>query len=204
MASTQMPGPMVVVTAIDLATAFLLTGRALQGLSAACIMPASLALVKTYWDGPARQRAVSLWSIGSWGGSGVCSLFGGFMAQNFGWRYIFFSSIDPKNKDDIKKIAALNKDKATLEERLAKTDSFLMVIGGQLTEEEARQLILKKLYDLVNNELNRYLNDEKRGLIKVAENLWDKYSVSRFDLESESRETLKTLDGFLSGLGYLV
>lgn len=38
----------------DLATAFLLTGRALQGLSAACIMPASLALVKTYWDGPAR------------------------------------------------------------------------------------------------------------------------------------------------------
>ena len=77
----------------DMATVFLLTGRALQGLSAACIMPASLALVKTYWDGAARQRAVSLWSIGSWGGSGVCSLFGGFMAQNFGWRYIFFASI---------------------------------------------------------------------------------------------------------------
>jgi DHA2 family multidrug resistance protein-like MFS transporter len=56
-------------------------------------MPASLALVKTYWDGPARQRAVSLWSIGSWGGSGVCSLFGGLVAQNFGWRYIFFASI---------------------------------------------------------------------------------------------------------------
>ncbi len=77
----------------ELASAFLLVGRALQGLSAACIMPASLALVKTYWDGAARQRAVSLWSIGSWGGSGVCSLFGGFVAQNFGWRYIFFSSI---------------------------------------------------------------------------------------------------------------
>jgi len=71
----------------------LLFGRALQGLSAACIMPASLALVKTYWDGAARQRAVSLWSIGSWGGSGVCSLFGGFVSANFGWRYIFFSSI---------------------------------------------------------------------------------------------------------------
>ena len=52
----------------SLATTFLLVGRALQGVSAACIMPASLALVKTYWDGPARQRAVSLWSIGSWGG----------------------------------------------------------------------------------------------------------------------------------------
>jgi MFS transporter, DHA2 family, multidrug resistance protein len=74
-------------------SALLLVGRALQGLSAACIMPASLALVKTYWDGAQRQRAVSLWSIGSWGGSGVCSLFGGLVAQNFGWRTIFFASI---------------------------------------------------------------------------------------------------------------
>ena len=72
---------------------FLLSGRALQGLSGACIMPASLALVKTFWDGEARQRAVSMWSIGSWGGSGFCSLFGGFVAQNFGWRWIFFASI---------------------------------------------------------------------------------------------------------------
>lgn len=56
-------------------TPVLLTGRVFQGLSGACIMPASLALVKAYWDGPARQRAVSLWSIGSWGGSGFCALF---------------------------------------------------------------------------------------------------------------------------------
>ena len=77
----------------ELSTLTLLTGRALQGLSAACIMPSSLALVKSYWDGAARQRAISLWSIGSWGGSGLCSLFGGLVAQNFGWRYIFFASI---------------------------------------------------------------------------------------------------------------
>lgn len=37
-----------------LATPFLMVGRAIQGVSAACIMPASLALVKTYWDGAAR------------------------------------------------------------------------------------------------------------------------------------------------------
>jgi MFS transporter, DHA2 family, multidrug resistance protein len=76
-----------------LALYFLLPGRALQGLSGACIMPASLALVKTFWDGESRQRAVSMWSIGSWGGSGFCSLFGGFVAQNFGWRWIFFASV---------------------------------------------------------------------------------------------------------------
>jgi len=71
----------------------LLLGRALQGLSAAFIMPASLALVKAYWDGAERQRAVSMWSIGSWGGSGLCSLFGGLMSQNFGWRSIFWVGI---------------------------------------------------------------------------------------------------------------
>jgi DHA2 family multidrug resistance protein-like MFS transporter len=76
-----------------LAAPVLLTGRAVQGLSAACIMPASLAIVKAYWDGAARQRAISMWSIGSWGGSGLCSLFGGLMSENFGWRSIFFVSI---------------------------------------------------------------------------------------------------------------
>src|SRR6476469_1263963 len=75
-----------------LASVFLMLGRILQGLSGAFIMSASLALVKAYWDGAARQRAVSLWSIGSWGGSGFAALFGGLMAENVGWRWIFFAS----------------------------------------------------------------------------------------------------------------
>ena len=113
------------------------------------------------------------------------------------------ANLDSANKDDKKKITDLNKDKATLKERLAKTDGILAVIGGQLTEEESRRLILKKLYDIGHQELNRYLNAEKRGLVQMVENLWDKYAVSSFELESERNETLKELDGFLSGLGYL-
>ncbi len=77
----------------SLATPVLMTGRIFQGLSGAAIMPASLALVKAYWDGAARQRAVSLWSIGSWGGSGFCALFGGLVASNLGWRYIFWATV---------------------------------------------------------------------------------------------------------------
>ncbi|AZG14340.1 MULTISPECIES: MFS transporter [Cupriavidus] len=76
-----------------LAAPALLAGRALQGLSAACIMPSSLALIKTYWQGAARQRAISIWSIGSWGGSGLCSIFGGVVSAQFGWRAIFFISV---------------------------------------------------------------------------------------------------------------
>jgi DHA2 family multidrug resistance protein-like MFS transporter len=75
-----------------LASTFLMAGRILQGLSGAFIMSASLALIKAYWDGAARQRAVSLWSMGSWGGSGFAALFGGLMAQNVGWRWIFFAA----------------------------------------------------------------------------------------------------------------
>ena len=67
----------------------LIVGRVFEGLSAACVMPASLALVKAYWEGAARQRAVSIWSMGSWGGSGFAALFGGLMATNVGWRWIF-------------------------------------------------------------------------------------------------------------------
>lgn len=67
----------------------LITGRVFQGLSGACIMPASLALLNVYWDERGRQRAVSLWSMGTWGGTSFASLFGGFMASYLGWRSIF-------------------------------------------------------------------------------------------------------------------
>ena len=113
------------------------------------------------------------------------------------------ATLDEDNKEEKKKISALQKDKAALEARIAKTDTLVASIGGQLTEAEAKALILKKLYDLANQELNRYLNAEKRQLIRLVENLWDKYAISSRVLESDRTRTLKVLDGFLSGLGYL-
>ena len=114
------------------------------------------------------------------------------------------AALDSANKDGKKKITALQKDKAALQLRASpRPTPSSPAIGGQLTKEEAKPLILKKLYDLAGNELNRYLNAEKRRLIAVVENLWDKYAVSSRELEQERSETLKTLDGFLRGLGYL-
>lgn len=84
---------LLLLAAGPVALPLLIVGRAIQGFSAACIMPASMALVKSYWDGPARQRAVSMWSIGSWGGAGLAALFGGFAVQTVGWRGIFVISI---------------------------------------------------------------------------------------------------------------
>ena len=110
--------------------------------------------------------------------------------------------LDAAKKEEKKKITAIEKDKAALKARIAKTDALLAQIGGQLTEDEAKTLILKKLYDLVNTELNRYLNAEKRWLVQAVENLWDKYAVSSRTLESSRDETLNTLNDFLAGLGY--
>src|ERR1019366_6065872 len=70
-------------------------------------------------------------------------------------------------KGEKQKISALKRDAAELQARMAKTDALVASIGGQLAEAEAKTLILKKLYDLANQELNRYLNAEKRRLIQV-------------------------------------
>lgn len=68
-------------------------GRVLQGLSSACIMPATLSIIKNYYHGAARQRAFSFWSIGSFGGSGLSSFIGGTIATYLGWQSIFLLSI---------------------------------------------------------------------------------------------------------------
>ncbi|MFA6717782.1 MAG: MFS transporter [Prevotella sp.] len=77
------------------AAPILITGRMLLGLSGATIMPTSLALVTMYWHGAAQQRAISIWSMGSWGGGAFASFFGGTISKYFntevfdGWRWIF-------------------------------------------------------------------------------------------------------------------
>ena len=66
----------------------LIIGRAIQGFSAALIMLATIALIKDFYEDEERQRALSFWSIGSWGSSGICSFAGGAITTYMGWRWI--------------------------------------------------------------------------------------------------------------------
>lgn len=111
--------------------------------------------------------------------------------------------LDPNDKTDKKKITALEKDRTVIKGRLAETDRLMATIGSQLTEAEARQLILQKLYNIAQAELTRYLNAERRILLAALENLWDKYAVSSHQLEQNRAATLAELNGFLKVLGYL-
>jgi len=113
------------------------------------------------------------------------------------------AELDAGKKTDKKKITTLQKDKAALQARIARTDALLTEIGGQLTIEDAKRLILKKLYDISSRELERYLSAEKRALIQGVENLWNKYATSSQKLEQQRETTLGELNGFLTGLGYL-
>lgn len=102
---------------------FLIVGRVLQGLSAACIMPATIALMKAYFEGAERQRALSYWSIGSWGGSGVTSFAGGAIATYLGWKWIFIFSIAFS-------LLAMLLIKEVPESRAEKTGKFKFDFGG--------------------------------------------------------------------------
>ncbi|MBD2319453.1 type I restriction-modification system subunit M [Phormidium tenue] len=114
------------------------------------------------------------------------------------------AALNPDDKNYKRSLTALTKDKSVLEARLLRVDDLLEKIGGQLTTEEAKVLILQKLYDWVREQLTRYLNGAKRSLIAVIENLWDKYAVSSQELDAERSQTLSELNEFLSKLGYLL
>ena len=111
--------------------------------------------------------------------------------------------LDAKSTADKKTITALHKDKEALNARLARTDAMLKAIGGQISETDARRLILIKSYDIARAELDRYLNEENRVLVRAVENLWEKYGVSRRALETARAEAMHTLDSFLEGLRYV-
>jgi type I restriction enzyme M protein len=72
-----------------------------------------------------------------------------------------------------------------------------------ITTDEAQNLILKKHFDIINNQLQRYLNAEKRALVSAYENLFDKYFLSADSIEEDRNNTMKELNDFLTALNYL-
>lgn len=102
-----------------------------------------------------------------------------------------------------RKLNGLKKECEYLKNRRDSLTTLLEEMGGMITEEETQQLILKKHFNLVNDELNRYLNAEKRTLIMGYEHLWDKYAVPANALENNRENTQIQLNEFLSELEYL-
>jgi type I restriction enzyme M protein len=107
----------------------------------------------------------------------------------------------PENKRSMRtyqnNLAALERDHEKLERIIHEVRTFKVI-----TPEESERLILQKLYDLINNELGRYLDAEKRATIAVFEKLWDKYAVSARTIETERKVTMSELNDYLMKLDY--
>jgi MFS family permease len=72
----------------------LLVGRALQGIGAALVSPAALALVTSARpEGPARARALGWWTAAAAGGGACGWLLGGVISGLLDWRWVFLVSV---------------------------------------------------------------------------------------------------------------
>ena len=109
-----------------------------------------------------------------------------------------------------RELTAWNKQKkqhqtnlALLGVKLTNADIILDSLGGMMTEDECRELILEKHHRLIRTELERYLNAEKRQIIALFDNLWDKYALSHKAILSDRDITFDTLNQFLTELKYV-
>jgi EmrB/QacA subfamily drug resistance transporter len=71
----------------------LLAGRALQGIAAALLLPNSLALLNSAYEGEARGRAVGIWAAAGAISAAIAPLIGGWLVDHAGWPSIFLINI---------------------------------------------------------------------------------------------------------------
>ena len=111
------------------------------------------------------------------------------------WRGLI-EKIEQKDKE-------LKKLRKTLRTKQAELEKKIEQKRHSLTEPEAKELILERFYALIREHLGKYLNAEKRELVRIFEKLWDKYRVSLKQLQDKRNEEVKKLDEFISNLGYI-
>ncbi|SEG90430.1 Major Facilitator Superfamily protein [Thermomonospora echinospora] len=72
----------------------LITARAIQGVGAAVVFPATLSLVNTMFaEGRERVRALSVWAMAGAGGLSLGALLGGVLTYGFGWQAVFLVNV---------------------------------------------------------------------------------------------------------------
>jgi EmrB/QacA subfamily drug resistance transporter len=78
------------VCAFASATGVLITGRAVAGVGAALLIPASLAIIRVEWPDPAeRGRALGIWTGCNGVALAIGPTLGGLLIHQLGWRSIF-------------------------------------------------------------------------------------------------------------------
>ncbi|MFG2485621.1 MFS transporter [Streptomyces virginiae] len=85
-------GAASLAAALAVSSPVLIAARAAQGLGAAAIAPAALALLmELFPPGPGRGRALGVWGAVSGAGGAAGVLLGGVLTQAWGWPWIFYA-----------------------------------------------------------------------------------------------------------------
>ena len=71
----------------------LVTGRMLQGMGAALVLPNSLAILSATFEGKKRGRAVGIWAAAGAGAGAIGPLLGGWLIDAVGWRAVFYINL---------------------------------------------------------------------------------------------------------------
>ncbi|NCB05146.1 MAG: hypothetical protein EOM69_06440 [Clostridia bacterium] len=72
-----------------------------------------------------------------------------------------------------------------------------------LTEEQAAELFLTILHNDMRAIVERALINQRKQVVEVFENWWDKYKVTLTEIEAKRDAAAKELRGYLQGLGYV-
>lgn len=73
----------------------LIISRALQGIAGALLVPSSLALITSHFDGAARAKAIGQWTAGTTVAFIAGPLVGGVLVDSVGWRWVFGINVVP-------------------------------------------------------------------------------------------------------------
>jgi len=71
-----------------------------------------------------------------------------------------------------------------------------------ITPQEAKELILKRWLQTLQDTVNTYLQAHQRQLLQAVENLWQKYTTPLHTIVSEREQETQLLNQFLMELGY--
>ncbi len=72
----------------------LIAARAVQGVGAAIVSPATLSIIMTTFDeGAERNKAIGIWGAMAGSGAAAGVLFGGILTKYAGWEWIFFVNV---------------------------------------------------------------------------------------------------------------
>lgn len=74
---------------------FLILARALQGVAGALLVPSSLAIIISRFEGPAQAKAIGRWT--AWTGIAMIAgpVVGGLFVDTLGWRWVFVINVIP-------------------------------------------------------------------------------------------------------------